>query len=695
MFFEDSRPDRKKRALRQAKLSGTIYSSRPLENSPIPPPKPVALLTQEELLYRGDRTLIFDVETYPNYWLVGFKCMSSGKYLFFEISPKGYRINGYDVTEQVWKTALGFVMQRFLIVGFNSRTYDVPMVMLALSGLPTWKLKEVNDEIILGGMRAWEVEKKYKPLPMRLNHIDVMEVAPLHDGLKTYAGRLHAKRMQELPYSPDTHLTFEQAELVRGYNVNDLDNTGLLFEELKPQIELREALGREFGQDLRSRSDAQVAQEIINGELEKVLGFKPKNPGSKVGLRFNYEAPRYIAFHSAELNAALADIENAEIVVGNSGHVVCPRAIEGRKLRIGGKDYKIGMGGLHSREKKQAIVSDENTLIIDRDVTGYYPNLILKNGFYPEHLGPGFLVALQNLVDRRTEAKRAKIMVTADSLKIATNGTFGKLSDPYSSLYDPRMMVATTLTGQLSLLMLIERLELVGIPVMSANTDGIIIACPRDRYGELEAIIGEWERITGLETEETRYKAVYSRDVNNYIAVKYKEGKDEAGKQIWLDELDIKPKSRYADERNGCKTKGIYCERGSALNSVLSKNPETLILSDAVQAFLAHGVPVEQTITECTDMRRFVAIKKVTGGAEKDGVYLGKVVRWYYGIGETGAIHRVSNANQVGKSEAATPCMDLPDELPADIDYDWYVNAAIEMLYDLGYYTKPQTAKLI
>lgn len=39
--------------------------------------------------------------------------------------------------------------------------------------------------------------------------------------------------------------------------------------------------------------------------------------------------------------------------------------------------------------------------------------------------------------------------------------------------------------------------------------------------------------------------------------------------------------------------------------------------------------------------------------------------------------------------------MDLPDELPADIDYDWYVNAAIEMLYDLGYYTKPQTAKLI
>lgn len=37
-------------------------------------------------------------------------------------------------------------------------------------------------------------------------------------------------------------------------------------------------------------------------------------------------------------------------------------------------------------------------------------------------------------------------------------------------------------------------------------------------------VITEWEQKTGLNTEETEYKAIYSRDVNNYVAVK-KDGK--------------------------------------------------------------------------------------------------------------------------------------------------------------------------
>lgn len=690
MFFEDSRPDRKKRALRQAKLAGT-FLSRPLEHSPIPAPKPVELLSFDDVMYRGERTLIYDVECYPNYWLCGFKCLREEKYLFFEITPDGHRINGEFVSQDQWNVALAFVMQRFLIISFNGIRYDVPMIQLAIAGVLLWKLKEISDEIIQEGVQSWEVEKKYACKRLRLNHIDIMEVAPLHDGLKTYAGRLHVKRMQELPYPPHLELTPEQADYVRGYNVNDLDNTGTLYQELLPQIELREALGREFGLDLRSKSDAQVAQEIINGELEKVLGDKPKKPGSKVGMTFRYTSPLYVEFDTPELQQVLRDIEAAEIVVGPSGHVICPRAIEGRIVVIGGRKYKIGMGGLHSQEKKQAVVSDENVMIIDRDVTGYYPNLMLKNGFYPEHLGPGFLVALGNLVDRRTKAKKAKIMVTADGLKIATNGTFGKTSDPFSTLYDPPMMVATTLTGQLSLLMLIRWLERAGIPVVSANTDGIVIACPRDKYDELLAIVAEWEKTTALETEETRYKAVYSRDVNNYIAVKYKFDEE---RKVWLDEIDFKPSSRYADERNGCKTKGIYSERGSALNSILSKNPETFIVNDAVEAFLARGVPVEQTITESRDVRRFVSIKKVAGGAEKDGVYLGKVVRWYYATGEEGAIHRVTNANQVGKSMKAKPLMDLPDEFPDDVDFDWYINAAVKALYELGHYREAASARL-
>ena len=66
--------------------------------------------------------------------------------------------------------------------------------------------------------------------------------------------------------------------------------------------------------------------------------------------------------------------------------------------------------------------------------------------------------------------------------------------------------------------MLIERIELLGIPVVSANTDGVIVKCPKVRQTELNAVISKWETDTGFETEETRYTAIFSRDVNNYFA---------------------------------------------------------------------------------------------------------------------------------------------------------------------------------
>ena len=51
---------------------------------------------------------------------------------------------------------------------------------------------------------------------------------------------------------------------------------------------------------------------------------------------------------------------------------------------------------------------------------------------------------------------------------------------------------------------------------VSGNTDGIIV---KD-HPYIPEIVKQWEQITGLETEEGCYSALYSRDVNNYIAVK-------------------------------------------------------------------------------------------------------------------------------------------------------------------------------
>lgn len=67
--------------------------------------------------------------------------------------------------------------------------------------------------------------------------------------------------------------------------------------------------------------------------------------------------------------------------------------------------------------------------------------------------------------------------------------------------------------------MLIESLELAGISVVSANTDGIVTRYPKVMKDTCVKIISEWQKITNFELEKTDYSAIYIASVNNYIAI--------------------------------------------------------------------------------------------------------------------------------------------------------------------------------
>jgi hypothetical protein len=252
------------------------------------------------------------------------------------------------------------------------------------------------------------------------------------------------------------------------------------------------------------------------------------------------------------------------------------------------------------------------------------------------------------------------------TLKICLNGTFGKTSSQYSVLYNPKMMLYTTLTGQLAVLMLIELFERGGIHVISANTDGIVVKYHEDKEPLRKRIVEVWEQVTNLETEETDYRSIHSRDVNSYIAIK----------------------------TNGdVKTKGFFTLPKTDRDR-LAKSPQNEVCVMAVIEHLSNGTPVEVTVKACTDLTKFLSLKRVTGGAEKDGDYLGKVVRWYYSTESEGTINYVQDGRRVGRTRGAKPCMDLPEEFPHDIDYAWYIAEADEMLMDIGFKPRPVMPKL-
>jgi hypothetical protein len=131
--------------------------------------------------------------------------------------------------------------------------------------------------------------------------------------------------------------------------------------------------------------------------------------------------------------------------------------------------------------------------------------------------------------------------------------------------------------------------------------------------------------------------------------------------------------------------KGIYSERGSSRNSILAKNPTSQICSDAVEKMLTTGIPVHETIYACRDIRRFISVRTVKGGAVKDGNYLGKAIRWYYAVGVEGHIVYAKSGNMVPRSIGAKPCMELPAEFPLDINYEWYENEALKILAQIDF----------
>lgn len=610
--------------------------------------------------------IILDIECYVDYFLV----------MFMDERGRTAAFEQYEGQELDGESILRFLENpKVEVVTFNGNNYDMPMLRRALAGATCAELKAASTDIIENDMKPWVFDRVYPVLPFTCNHVDLIEVAPGQNSLKIYGGRLHCPRLQELPIEHTASISPEQRILLRRYCKNDLMTTLALANELSGQIELRRHMSAELRQeiealgmqtifkpdDLRSKSDAQIAESVLKQRVFVQTGAIPRKCPIAY-TRFRYTPPAYIRFRTADLQQALEVIRGSEFVIKpDTGHVIMPAGIDKLDIVIGQTTYKLGLGGIHSQESEMRQLADEDHLLRDIDVRSYYPNLILNMGMYPVATGPHFLKAYRDILTERLAAKDAGEKVKDAALKITLNGTFGKTSSRYSVLYNPSMMIHTTLTGQLSMLMLIEALETRGIPVVSANTDGVVVRCPRKREEAQRRIVKVWEQVSNLETEETDYSAIYARDVNNYVAMK----------------LD-----------GSVKTKGIFAKAG------LAKSPQNEVCIDAVVTYLSSGIPVETTVYACNSISKFLTVRQVSGGAEKDGVLIGKAIRWYYSTAVKGVMRYVTNGNAVPRTRGGRHCMDLPDTIPSDLDREWYVEEARSLLMDVGTIPRPVKPKL-
>ena len=226
------------------------------------------------------------------------------------------------------------------------------------------------------------------------------------------------------------------------------------------------------------------------------------------------------------------------------------------------------------------------------------------------------------------------------SAKIINNASYGKLGNKYSKLYSPNLIIQTTMTGQLSLLMLIEYL---GDRVISANTDSILLYYPAHEKKWVREVVSWWELLTGYKMEYTPYKSYHRRDVNNYLAIK----------------------------EDGTKGKGCF------KTTDLSKNPANEVIYKAVIAKFVSGTDIETFIRNHKVVMDFTSLRTVRGGCISAGVPYGKSIRWYWSTTSKVSMYYKLSGNTVPTTERSRMMMDLTDELPGDLDYERYIDAAI------------------
>lgn len=610
-------------------------------------------------------------------------------------------------------------------VGFNSENFDRPLLAAAIMGHDEHTLKMIATNIITQQMRSWQTYREYKLDFIDYDHIDIMEVPPgVMISLKTYAGRMGYPTMQDMPFHHDDEIdTPKKRKQVEDYCFNDLGVTEALFDTVRKEVDLRIALGETYDMDLRSKSDAQAAEAI----LKRQVGIKS---GEKfVPRAVQYLTPDFIQTDSLEINALINSLEEEEFLInrGNGSPELPEWLTEPFKLNDG--IYKFGLGGLHSQHDINYYAeATEKMLISDVDAASYYPNIMMRAGLIPTlggNKGEIFLAEYEAIYRQRIAAKRSGDKRMANTLKIVLNGTFGKLGSIFCSFYAPELMLATTITGQLNLLCLIYELEKIkGVVVRSANTDGIMISYPKTKRSAVIKVIQANAKQTGFEYEETPYSKVGIRDVNNYVAVTAErefvivppKGKVEV----------LKPKPSEA------KRKGAYAKAGVMENV----SPTFQVCANACAEYLMHGTPVEDTIDDCKDMLDFLSIRGVAGGGvqhiyevevddwvlTKDvgsaknewmrqkwldnpdnerkptkrksrpapaiegrgGVPFGRVARWYMTTEEMPAITYVGSGNAVAGTKGGKLCLTLPKQLPGDLDVEWYINEAHDMLSKLG-----------
>ncbi|MBU6231804.1 hypothetical protein KGP36_03985 [Patescibacteria group bacterium] len=536
------------------------------------------------------RDYVYDLETYPNVFLASFEHAESPLRWVFEISE--WRNDS--------KPLLDFLtwlkLQNARMVGFNNLGFDYPVLhQFIRAGYGEPGMLYAKAKAIIDSQRFDDSEERWahqvKPSDRFIEQLDLYKIHHFDNkakatSLKVLEFNMRAETVVDLPFPVGTVLTREQTEILKRYNAHDVAQTKQFYHHSAEMIRFREELTRKYQRDFMNHNDTKIGKDYFVMKLEEAhvacydfsptKGRSPRQTKRPI-IALNDAILPWVRFDHPDLNRVL-DWFKQQTITETKG------VFKDLTATVDGFTFVFGLGGIHGSVDSKIVESDAEHVIIDLDVTSYYPNLAIVNGFYPAHLGVEFVNVYRHLFELRK--KYPKKSAESEMLKLALNGVYGDSNNPFSVFYDPLFTMSITLNGQLLLCMLAERLmKITGLQLIQINTDGLTVRVPRQHRELVDGVSRHWMEETRLTLEETTYNVLMIRDVNNYLGVK-KDG-------------TRKRKGAYAHDRAE-DWRGWWCLNESAM-----------VIPKVAEKVLIDGAPIRKTVESWPDRMDFMLRTKV------------------------------------------------------------------------------------
>jgi hypothetical protein len=458
------------------------------------------------------------------------------------------------------------------------------------------------------------------------------------------------------------------------YNLNDVYIVCEMARMKPDEIKLRYAISNAFGINVLSSARANIADKLTVKFYSDMSGLTKdkflKGRTDRTRLSFKKIIFPHIHFKTPELQQMLEEIKKVSVYHTNDADF-------SKEITFRGTTYKLACGGIHSQDPPRVCVSNDDFVYLHHDYTSYYPSIIISYNIAPKHLHKAsFVKMVAYLKDTRVKCKHGGNVnvienvpnkVAAEALKIVINSIYGKLGSELFFLYDRFAQMQVTINGQLMTMTLIEELELNGIHVISANTDGIVIKLPRDKFDVYKEITDRWNETNKMGADYEEYEEIVSRDVNNYFDVQVD------GTVEFKGALDPK---QYLKE--------------------LKKGYDMPIVSLAVYNFFRYNKPVMQTLQEHKDIldfcktqnvgRQFEVVYDIVENGEVKTIHSQRHVRFY--VATDGVVIRKQNVNDIAVENRLAgglpvQILNTLDDVPIEnrrINYKYYYDECYKLI---------------